>query len=355
MTSARDQISSSTTPSMTGASSTRVARAWRRATSWEKSGAAKRSSASFRGNRIRALPRVPRAHPVDQSPDGLDGDSDLVAGREGEVAFWNDSRAGEKVASARERVVPEEEARELRRAPLHLRKPGLSLEGDPSPSPDPDRDLGRGRQGLLSHEEAGPESAASIVDLRLRKIKRILPLDAAGAHVVSDAVSKDLPAARDRERELRLGDVPVGIAPDPDLSFMAHDSLRRCFEEQLGSLRTVDSIVDGRFPLGLLHPGFAAAPIGHPRRPDLLAFESWEERSVGRARFLEGRQMRAQPLAGLALLEEVVEGEAFGIEIPFLRLDRDAVSPAVELHDREIYPMDRFGATPYNTPNWRRY
>src|SRR3990172_10409679 len=166
MTSARDQISASTTPSMTGASSTRVARAWRRAVSWEKSGAAKRSSVSFRGNRIRALPRVPRAHPVDQSPDGLDGDGDLVAGREGEVAFWNDSRAGEKVASARERIVPEEEARELRRAPLHLRKPGLSLEGDPSPSPNPDRDLGRGRERLFGDEEAGTQGAAPVVDFR---------------------------------------------------------------------------------------------------------------------------------------------------------------------------------------------
>src|SRR3990172_4007254 len=261
MTSARDQISSSTTPSMTGASSTRVARAWRRAVSWEKSGAAKRSSASFRGNRIRALPRVPRAHPVDQSPDGLDGDSDLVAGLEGEVALRNDSRAGEKVASVRERVVPEEEARKLRRPPLHLRKPGLSLEGDPSPSPDPDRDLGRGRERLFGDEEARPESAASVVDLRLRKIERVLPFDAPRAHVVADAVTEDLSAAGDRERELRLGDVPVGIAPDPDLPFMAHDAVRRCFEEQLGSFRPIDPIVDIGFALRLLPPGPAASPI----------------------------------------------------------------------------------------------
>src|SRR5271155_2584535 len=65
-------------------------------------------------------------------------------------------------------------------------------------------------------------------------------------------------------------------------------------EEEFGTLRRIDAVIEVASAgiLRFLHPGAAAAVVGHARRPDLLVFDG---------RFdLRGREV----LGGLALLHE---------------------------------------------------
>src|SRR5262249_43001210 len=152
---------------------------------------------------------------IPQLADLGDGDADGVAGLEGEVVAGDQTGAGEEEDAVREEVVPPQPLDQLREGALHLGGARRAVEYGPTPALDRESDVQRSLPRFALFEpDHGAEAAGLAVDLRLREVERVLALDVAGAHVVSDRVADQLQLRRDQERDFRLGDVPPGVAAD---------------------------------------------------------------------------------------------------------------------------------------------
>ena len=123
------------------------------------------------------------------------------------------------------------------------------------------------------------EGAASVVDLGLGQVERVLALDVAGAHVVADGVADDDAAGIDDESEFGLGHGPFCVLADADLVAGADGAAGGGLEEELWALGGVDAVVKiataGVF--GFLHARAAAAVVGDAGGPDFLVVNGRED------------------------------------------------------------------------------
>ena len=104
------------------------------------------------------------------------------------------------------------------------------------------------------------DRAAAVVDLRLREKERVLPFDAARAHVVPDREGDDLAVRVREDGELGLGDVPGRVLAHADLAAVRDHAPPRSFEEELRPVALVDVLVD-RLLGRLFEARLAAAEI----------------------------------------------------------------------------------------------
>src|SRR5262249_28219936 len=149
---------------------------------------------------------------------------------------------------------------------------GLAVKGGRALADDLQMNFGLRGQWLRADKNAGAEAAALRVDFSLRQIERILALDVARTHVITDRVADD-PAERiDDQRQLRLGHVPLRVATDAHLLIRARYAVGRGFKEQLGAVGGIDAVikVSAASRFRFLHSRRPAAEISYARRPDLL-------------------------------------------------------------------------------------
>ena len=175
-------------------------------------------------------------------------------------------------------VVAKQPLGQRRQRALDLTDRRLAAEDRRAAAVDRDRNR-RVRPGQRAvDDQTRAEGRAAGVDLRLRQIERVLAFDVARAHVVADRVAEDRAARVDRQRQLRLGHVPLRIGADPHRSARADDAVRRRLEEQLRPVRVVDAVVEAAAArvLRLLHARRAAAEYVTP------AAQTSCERSGGR-------------------------------------------------------------------------
>src|SRR5215469_16752955 len=100
---------------------------------------------------------------------------------------------------------------------------------------------------LPGQHRRGPDRAAPVVDLGLRKVEGVLALYRARAHVVAAAVGNHLATAVGEHGQLRLGHVPARVRPDSDLTAVRNDPPAYGFEEELRALGLIDALVDVAF------------------------------------------------------------------------------------------------------------
>ena len=153
--------------------------------------------------------------------------------------------------------------------------------------------------GVAGQDDRVREPERVVEDLRLRQVERVLPFDRPGREVVGDEIARDLAVGGEDERQLRLGNVPGRVAPDPQRRARRRHAVRRHLHEQLGPLGREDHVVrglDDRF----LDPRLTRALVGHPRRPDLLQVDGREHLDVAVERVAGQRRIdrlvqRAEP------------------------------------------------------------
>src|SRR5450755_3156771 len=119
----------------------------------------------------------PLAYAIDERSDAGDGDLDFIAARQAERIGWNDAGAGQQETAGRESVVPIEVANQVRGIALQRFKRGRTRKGALAVALYLQPDLGGCGQRRISHQNARPERAASVVNLGLRQIERILAFD----------------------------------------------------------------------------------------------------------------------------------------------------------------------------------
>ena len=126
-----------------------------------------------------------------------------------------------------------------------------------------------------------PDRAGAVVNLRLRQIEQIFPLDVARTHVIADGVADDLAARVDDQRQLRLRHVPARVFANAHRITRSDDFLRQRLKEQFGPLCVVNTIVGRRAEVRLLHARLLAAQISHACRPDLLRIHRSKQLYLG--------------------------------------------------------------------------
>src|SRR5699024_3099982 len=130
------------------------------------------------------------------------------------------------------------------------------------------------RERLFCNIYTRADGSRAVITFSLWKIQRVFPFDTSGAHIVADGVSHDISAGGNDQRQLRFGDIPTRIFPDPDLPTVSNCSGFCSFEKKLRTFGPVYALVEigpARL-LGFFLPAQLAVIVGHPAGPDLLAF-----------------------------------------------------------------------------------
>src|SRR5664279_3882768 len=172
---------------------------------------------------------------VPKQADPGDLDLDPVLRLQGERIRRRDAGPRQQDGSVGEYLAAKEKTGQLLEAPFHVSDRRLAGEsnGPAPPDREPDAPGARGRLGS-SHGDPRAERAGPVVDLGLREIQEILPLDVPRTHVVADGVADDRSAGIQHEGQFRLRHVPAGLPADPDRLAGRDDLLREAFEEKLG-------------------------------------------------------------------------------------------------------------------------
>ena len=196
-----------------------------------------------------ALAFVARAHPIDE-PAELVGVAivDDVARLVGEahagsaaVGDRREHRAEQKDAARRDR-------RGSRRSSAPTRSAGIAADLAPSTSrlrarkpssPSTVSEISRRahvveREGRVEEAQEGPERAAGVLVLGLAEQERRPPLEIAQIDVIGERRADDRPARGDRERDFRLGVVPVRSGVEAGVVAGADRRHRLALGEDLG-------------------------------------------------------------------------------------------------------------------------
>jgi hypothetical protein len=121
----------------------------------------------------------PSGYLVFQRTDRRDGDADAVSASQGEAGWGNDAGAGHQKAALGEGVVAVQIVDQRSRIALQFAERHLARERQASGAVNLDGDFGPRRQRAFAHQDTRAESAATVVDLGLRQIERVLTFDIA--------------------------------------------------------------------------------------------------------------------------------------------------------------------------------
>src|SRR5579871_1893215 len=132
-------------------------------------------------------------HEVGEPPNSGYIDRNAIAGQESELIRRNDAGAGEKDGTVRKAVLLTQPMGQLCERALHRRQRSRAVKyrGSTALDDHANGDLIQGRHRLGQCNDRA-EGTGMIIDLGLRQVERVLPLDVAGTHIFSDRVADDL-------------------------------------------------------------------------------------------------------------------------------------------------------------------
>ena len=132
----------------------------------------------------------------------------------------------------------------------------------------------------------GPQGAASLIDLGLREVERILQLDVTGGDIVAAEHGYDPARVADNDGHFGFGGGLLRICADGN-GLTGADAPGGCrLEEQLRALALVDAGIDALLP-GALIVTRRGALVGDPRSPHLRRVNGHQQ-----PRRVPGRRLR---------------------------------------------------------------
>src|SRR5207249_11033456 len=142
---------------------------------------------------------------IEQRPNAVDLDLDNVAGLERKAAVGDDAGTGEQESAGRKRVVATEPTDQILECAGHLLDARATIESNLAAAVNDkaDADVVAGRHAN-GKRNPRPQTARLAVALGLRQIERIVALDVARAHVITDRKTDELQLARHDQRQLRF-------------------------------------------------------------------------------------------------------------------------------------------------------
>src|SRR5579863_7088302 len=220
-----------------------------------------------------------RPHNIPQCSDPGNADPNFVSHLQGERIGWHNPCAGEQKAAVRKNIVAIKVFNQAREITLYRTYRNGSCKNSSAAALNLNTDLCRTAKRRGKHPNARAQRATSVIHLRLRQIKGILPLNITRTHVVADCVPEDFSFGTHQQHQFRLRHRPLRVPPYCNLPQMSNDSVCGRLKEEFRPLRVINAVVEISATGGfrLFHPGVAALEVRYPCRPNFLSPDRSED------------------------------------------------------------------------------